>query len=253
MSRSLAPEEIASLRRQSLVGRAAFTFVGPAAVFYMRVVRGHRIEGMREVRRLYGEVLAQRRPVLVCANHLTLVDSIYLHHAFASIADYLADFRRFSWNVPAVENFKRNPFLRALTYVGKTVPIDRRGDAAHLKKVLDTIKLVVSNGDVCTLFPEGGRSRTGRVEPDKVTSGIGNILKDLDRPIVFCAYLRGERQETWGALPAWGDTLHITAEAIEPRTDAKGMKASKELARQVIEKLKELEDRHFARGARSPP
>lgn len=246
MSKSLAPDEIASIRRQSLVGRAAFTVVGPAAVFYMRVLRGHRIEGMREARRVYREVLAQGRPVVVCANHLTMVDSIYLHHALASVADYLVDFRRFSWNVPAVENFKRNAWLRAITYVGKTIPIDRSGDAAHLKKVLDTIKHVVSSGEVCTIFPEGGRSRTGRIEPDKVTYGVGNILKELDRPIVLCAYLRGERQRTWGSVPAWGDTLHLSVEPIEPRTEAKGVKASKELARQVIEKLKEMEDRYFA-------
>jgi 1-acyl-sn-glycerol-3-phosphate acyltransferase len=180
-----------------------------------------------------------------------MVDSIYLHHAFASIADYLVSFRRFSWNVPAVENFKRHPLLRMLTYVGKTIPIDRGGDATHLKKVLDKIKHVVSRGDVCTLFPEGGRSRTGRVEPSKVTSGIGHILRDLDRPRVLCSYLRGARQTTWSTVPARDDTLHLYVEVLEPETKATGLRASRDLARQVVDKIKAMEDAHFARMADS--
>ena len=246
MAKPLPPEEVASLRRQALVGWAAFTIVGPGAVFYMRVLRGHRIEGLDEARRVYREALATGRPVIVCPNHLTMVDSIYLHHAFASIADYLVSFRRFSWNVPAIENFQSNMLLRAITYVGKSIPIDRSGDAAHLKRVLDKIKYVVSHGDVCTLFPEGGRSRTGRIEPDKVTYGVGNILKDLDRPIVLCAYLRGERQVTWSSVPERGDTLHLYVEPISPTTESKGVRASRELARQVIDKLKAMEDAHFS-------
>lgn len=247
MGNALSTEEIASLRLQALAGWAAFVIVGPAAVLYMRGLRGHRIEGIEEARRIYREALADGRPVVVCANHLTMVDSIYLHHAFASVADYLVSFRRFSWNVPAVENFKRNPWLRIVTYLGKTIPIDRGGDAKHLKKVLDKIKHVVSHGDVCTVFPEGGRSRTGRVEPSKVTLGIGHILKDLDRPRVLCAYLRGERQTTWSTLPVRGDTLHLHVEVLEPKTEATGVRASRDLARQVIEKIKAMEDAHFAR------
>src|SRR5512140_2434367 len=130
MAKPLPPEEVASLRRQALVGRAAFTIVGPGAVFYMRVLRGHRIEGMAEARRIYEETRAKGRPILVCANHLTMLDSIYLHHAFASVADYLRDLRRFSWNVPAIANFQRTLFPRTITYVGKSIPIDRGGDAS---------------------------------------------------------------------------------------------------------------------------
>jgi 1-acyl-sn-glycerol-3-phosphate acyltransferase len=245
----LTREEVLSLRMQALLGWAAFAVVGPGAVFYMRVLRGHRIEGMEEARRIYHEALADGRPVIVCANHLTMVDSIYLHHAFASISDYLVSFRRFSWNVPAVENFKRNLLLRMITYVGKTIPIDRSGDAMHLKKVLAKIKHVVSRGDVCTLFPEGGRSRTGRVEPSKVTSGVGHILRDLDRPRVLCSYLRGARQTTWSTVPARGDTLHVYVEVLEPKTEATGLRASRDLARQVIDKIKAMEDAHFARIA----
>jgi len=215
----------------------------------MRLVRGHRIVGLDEARRIYQRALSARRPTLICANHLTMVDSAFLHHAFASIGDYLADFRRFSWNVPAVENFSGNPALRALVYLGKCIPIDRAGDAAHHKAVLDTITDLVARGEVCTLFPEGGRSRTGRIDEASATYGVGQILRELDHPQVLCAYLRGERQETWGTMPARGDTMHLRVELIEPVTQERGLRASRHLAQQVIRTLKNMEDAFFAARA----
>lgn len=241
----------APLRRQALAGWAAFPIVGSAAIAYMRLVRRHRIVGLEEARATYRRALATGRPTLVCANHLTMVDSAFLHHAFASLGDYLTDFRRFSWNVPAVENFMTNAALRAIVYLGKCIPIDRSGDPAHHKQVLDTIKELVTHGEVVTLFPEGGRSRTGRVEPANVTYGIGQILRDLDHPQVLCAYLRGERQETWSDMPARGDTLHLRVQLLEPVTQERGLRASRDLAQQVIGKLKAMEDAHFASRARS--
>lgn len=240
-------EERASLRRQERLGWLAFPIVGPTAVFYMRFLRANRIEGLAEARRTYRRALATGRPTIVCANHLTMVDSIYLHHGLASLGSYLRDFRRFSWNLPAVENFMITPFRRAVVYLGKCIPVDRAGDAAHHEQVLDRVRWLVSRGQVCTIFPEGGRSRSGRVDPDGVTYGVGHILKDLDRPQVICAYLRGKQQRTWGSVPAWGDTLCLTTTLLEPTTKETGLRAARDLSRQVAAQLKAMEDAHFAR------
>jgi 1-acyl-sn-glycerol-3-phosphate acyltransferase len=240
-----SPEERRSLAVQALLGRLAFPVVGPAAVFFMQRVRRNRIEGMVEARRVYRAAVATGRPTLVCANHLTMYDSMFLHHAFGSTLDYLLDFRLFSWNVPAVENFARTPLWRALVYLGKCIPIDRAADDEHHKAILGKITYLVANGDVATIFPEGGRSRTGRVEVEQVTYGVGRILASLDRPQVICAYLRGEKQETYGQAPARGDRLHLRVEVIEPRTDHAGLRGARDLARQVIGKLHAMEQAHF--------
>jgi 1-acyl-sn-glycerol-3-phosphate acyltransferase len=237
--------ERAAYEVQMRLGHLAFFGIGPAAVFFMRVLRANSFVGLEPVRRLYREAVASRRPVVVCANHLTMFDSIFLHYALATVPQYLRSFRLFTWNVPAVENFKRDPFLRALTYLSKTIPIDRRGSAAHTRNVLDRIKYLTSRGQVFTIFPEGGRSRTGRVDVERVTSGIGNIVRDLDRPLVLCVYMRAERQESYGHLPPRGDRIHLRAELISPSTTAGGARAAKELSRQIIEKLRDLEVAHF--------
>ncbi len=235
-----------SLALQALLGRAAFLVIGPAVVAYMRYVRRHRIEGLEDARRVFREAMASGRPTLVCANHLTMFDSIFLHHAFGSIRDYLADFRWFSWNVPAVENFARNAWWRALVYLGKCVPIDRAGDAAHHKGVLDKITYLAARGEVCTIFPEGQRSRTGRVDVERVTYGVGRVLGALDRPQVLCAYLRGEHQDAYSDAPARGDVLHLRVTAIEPRTELRGLRGARDLSRQVILRLRDMEDEYFA-------
>lgn len=249
----LSPEAIAALRRQGAHGRLAFPIVGPLAVGYLRLLRRNRVEGVAEARRVYRRALAERRPVLVCANHLTMIDSVVLHHALASLGDYLTDFRRFAWNVPAVENFKRSAFLSALTYLSKCVPVDRAGSAAHHGEVLETLRHLAARGEVCTLFPEGGRSRSGRVEPAQVTYGVGHILQNLERPMVLCAYVRGARQVSWSALPERGDTLHVAVRVIEPSTTDRGLRGARELARQVIETLKAMEDAYFSRMDRGYP
>jgi len=246
--------ERAGYELQIRLGHLAFFAIGPAAVFFMRGIRRNSFAGLEEVRRVYRDAARSGRPVLVCANHLNMFDSIFLHYALATVPEYLREFRLFTWNVPAVENFKRDTFLRALTYLSKTIPIDRAGGPAHYRAILDRIKyLTASRGQIFTIFPEGGRSRTGRVEPERVTAGVGNIVRDLEKPIVVCVYMRGEEQTTYGSLPARGDRLHVRAEAIEPTTKASGVRATKELARQIIEKLCELEAKHFAAIPGSEP
>lgn len=235
------------LLRQARLGWLAFPVVGAGAVLYMRLLRGHRIVGLDAARQVYRQALATGRPTIICANHLTMVDSIYLHHGLASLGSYLTDFRRFSWNLPAVENFTSTLFRRTVIYLGKCIPIDRAGDAAHHERVLEQVRSLIRRGEVCMIFPEGGRSRTGRVEPDQVTYGVGQLLKDLEHPQVICAYLRGERQRTWGSVPAWGDTLHLSVEVFEPTTTETGLRAVRDLSRQVAARLKALEDAHFTR------
>jgi len=247
-----SPEQLRHLRLQRLLGRLAFAAVGPGCVFTMRVIRNNRLEGVEEARRVYRAALATGRPTIICSNHLTMVDSGYLHWALAPLSEYLLHYERFSWNVAALEHFSKNPFLKSLVFLAKTVPIDRGGDEAHRKAVLGTMQWLVSNGEVLTLFPEGTRSRTGRIDPASVTYGIGQLLKDLDRPQVLCAYLRGRRQEGASGVPPWGDTVDLKVELLEPTTTQTGLRAVRDLSRQVIDKLKAMEDAYLAQRGTEP-
>lgn len=178
-----------------------------------------------------------------------MVDSFYLQWALCSPLDTMLRFRLFAWNVPAVENFKRSAPISLLTYLAKTVPIDRAGTPEHHRAVIGKLGHLLREGELVTIFPEAGRSRTGRIEPAEVAYGVGQLLRDVPDALVVCAYLRGDGQETWGPQPAKGDTLEVDLETLEPRTSARGLRASRDLSRQIIAKLKEMEDGYFARRA----
>ena len=243
------PGEIKALGLQRRIGWLAFPWLSSSAIFYLRVVRGNRVQNLGQVRERFREIAKTRRPILICANHLTMIDSFFVHWALSSPVDYWRNYRLFAWNVPAVENFQRGALLRLMSYVGKTVPIDRAGTSAHHRAVLGKLAHLLRHGDLVTIFPEAGRSRSGRIEPDQVAYGVVQILRDVPDALVVCVYQRGERQETWGFQPARGDRIHVEIETLEPRTENKGLRASRDLSRQIIGKLKEMEDRYFA----SPP
>jgi 1-acyl-sn-glycerol-3-phosphate acyltransferase len=241
-----------SLERQSRLGWLAFPALSSAAIFYLRVVRGNRVKNLRAVRRQFREIARSGRPIVICANHLTMIDSFFIHWALCSPLGYWLHFRWFAWNVPAVENFQRGALLKLMSYVGKTVPIDRAGSPAHHKEVLGKLAHLVQKGELVTIFPEAGRSRTGRIEPKQVAYGVGQILRDVPDALVICVYQRGEQQVTWGFQPVRGDEIHVELETLETKTESSGRRASRDLSRQIIDKLKAMEDRYFASRATLP-
>lgn len=240
-----SPRDVSALRLQRAFGWLALPLISATGIFYLRVVRNTRIDDLREVRRRFREIAQTDRPILICANHLTMIDSLYLLWALASPVSYVRQYRRFAWNVPASENFQRGAALRLMSYLGKTVPIDRAGSSAHHRSVLEKLAYLLREGDSVMIFPEAGRSRTGRVEPEKVAYGVGRLLRDVPEALVLCVYQRGARQETWGFQPAWGDRIHVELETLEPKATTEGLRATRELSRQIILRLKAMEDRYF--------
>lgn len=238
--------DVTALALQRRLGWLAFPWVSSSAIFYLRVVRGNRVKNLRQVRRQFREIAKTKRPILICANHLTMIDSFFVHWALCSPWGYWKNYRLFAWNVPAVENFQRGKLVSLMSYVGKTVPIDRAGTSAHHRAVLGKLAHLLEQGDVVTIFPEAGRSRSGRIEPEKVAYGVGQILRDVPNALVVCVYQRGDRQDTWGFQPVRGDRIHVELETLEPKTTNRGLRAARDLSRQIIGKLKEMEDRYFA-------
>jgi hypothetical protein len=99
------------------------------------------------------------------------------------------------------------------------------------------------------LFPEAGRSRTGRVDTASVAQGVGRLVHELGDCRVLCVYLRGDAQRTYSTVPARGDTFTLATRLVEPRTELRGVRASRDLAMQVLDQLVEMEREYFeARG-----
>jgi len=218
----------------------------PATVALMRFGFGWRIDGAENARRVYRHLQRSRAPLLVCANHLTLVDSALVAWALGSPWWFLRHYAALPWNVPERQNFASSMVSRVLVYLMKCVPVTRGGDRAEIGRVLGRLVHLLERGEVVLVFPEGGRSRSGVVEAESAAYGVGRVIAALPGCRVLCVYLRGERQERFSDLPERGDRFRVQVECLQPTSALKGMRRARDLARQVTHTLTILEQRHFA-------
>ena len=119
-------------------------------------------------KRIGTDQIPEAGPVIIAANHVSFIDPPMIGSAVDRTVSFLA--RDTLFDIPVV-----GPFIRKLN----SIPVDRTGGGgAGLKAVLDRLK-----ADGCiVLFPEGTRSRDGRLQPAK--SGIGLAVLKSDAVVV---------------------------------------------------------------------
>jgi len=218
----------------------------PSAVGALWLGFGYEVVGMERLRTRYRQLRNQSdAPLLICANHLTMIDSAIIAWALGSPGWYLVHYSAIPWNLPERRNFAYSPISEILSYLMKCLPVTRGGERAVVADVLNRFVYLLSQGEVGMIFPEGGRSRSGRVEVDTAAPGVGRIVAALPGCRVLCVYLRGERQETFSTVPASGERLHLRMELTEPRSRHSGLRGSRDVAQQIVAKLAEMERDFF--------
>ncbi|MDP3937297.1 MAG: lysophospholipid acyltransferase family protein, partial [Deltaproteobacteria bacterium] len=223
-------------------------FLWPLVVGWMRCIRGYRIRELEQVRRRARRLLTEAcGPVLICPNHLTWIDSLLVQWAITSPRQVLASYRLFAWNTPEQTNFYAKFWLRLGCYLGKCIPVVRGGDRAQQNLALEKLSHLLRRGELAMVFPEGSRSRTGRIDLEHLAHGIGRLVKEVENCRVLCVYMRGDRQDGRSVLPPAGQRFSLDMELIEPRSDKKGLRATREIVMQIADKLVDMEDRYFAR------
>jgi 1-acyl-sn-glycerol-3-phosphate acyltransferase len=233
---------------QREVGRIVAPLWVPLASLVLRYRLGYRIEGLRKVRREFKRIRRETRgPLVICANHLTMIDSLLVAWALVPSWKLALRFSLLPWNTPERTNFASSARNRLLAYLAKCIPVTRGGRRDEVAAVLARVVHLLSNGELALLFPEGGRSRTGRVQLDNAAWGVGRIVGALPDCRVLCVYLRGDAQETWSDLPARGDRMRVELACIEPKSDASGVRRSLDFSRQIVAQLSQMEKNYFAR------
>ena len=103
--------------------------------------------------------------ILAC-NHVSFVDAVLLMAASPRPIYFVMDHRIF-----------RVPVLGALFRLAKAIPIaPYKEDAATYEAAFERAAQVLREGDLLAIFPEGGITRDGQLQPFK-----GGIVKILDR------------------------------------------------------------------------
>ena len=233
-------------RVQRAVGWAFAPLWIPIAPLILRYRYGYRLADAAATRRAFARIRAESSaPLLVCANHLTLIDSFLIAWALAPGWRYVVDFDALPWNTPEETNFARTTTARVLVYLAKCIPIRRGGSRENVAGVLDRIRYLLERGEIALLFPEGGRSRTGRVSTENAAWGVGRVVGAVEGCRVLCVYMRGDAQETWSDYPARGDRMRVSLSCIEPKSDARGARRARDLAWQIVAQLARMEEEHF--------
>ena len=114
------------------------------------------------------ERVPQSGPVVLASNHASFLDPPLVGAGLRRSINYLAR-----------DTLFRFPVIGFLLRKVQAVPVDREGGgAAGLKAILERLWA----GGAIILFPEGTRSRDGRLQPAR--SGIGLTVIKSDAPVV---------------------------------------------------------------------
>lgn len=238
----------AALWLQRQVGRLSGVIWIPLVAFVLRVLLGYRIQNISDVRKRFRRLMREHKdPVLICANHLTMVDSALVAWALGGSWWYVFHYRRMPWNLPEYHNFASNWINRVAAWVAKCIPVVRGGSREHVSSVMRRIQHLLSRGETALIFAEGGRSRSGRIQTESAAYGVGRLVSSVQNCGTLCVYLRGDRQTSWSTVPARGDSFYVDFELFQPRSDHSGLRQSRDLAQQIVAKLALMEEAYFAR------
>jgi 1-acyl-sn-glycerol-3-phosphate acyltransferase len=233
------------LRVQGFVSQAFVLLTYYSIEGWMRV-RRYRVPHLGRVRAEFAALVGDRRgPLLVCANHLTLVDSLIIQWALAPGWRLFVRSDWFFWNLPDKYNMSVNLFVRLLGYFGKCVLVRRKGPPEEVRQALDKVAFLLGRGQSVLVFPEGGRSRVGRVDTENFMYGVGRMIQETPQARVVCVFARGIGQRVYTDFPRPGESFVVRMKRVELATAFKGLRADRELATQIVRHLRAMEQEHF--------
>ncbi len=223
----------------------------PLGFFFFLFIFKYRIKNLKSLRKEFKAITNRvKGPLLICPNHLTYIDSLILFNIFGSFWHYLFHFRTYAWNFPTLKNMKNNWFYLLICYLGKAQIIDRQGSPEKIKKSMEKANYLLAHGDYIVIFPEGTRSKSGRVDTENFVYGVGNLLMNVPEAKTLCVYLRGDSQKVASNYPARGENFYCQLRLIKPVTVHNGMRAARDLSTQIIQTLSQMETEYFSSSTR---
>lgn len=232
-------------RTLSYFGFAAF---GPVLLALYRFRFRFSAHALKEVRAQYRALRAAHPgALLICSNHLTLVDSIIQAVLLGSLWDYLKHPASLPWNLPEAKNFYHRWSWRLVCYLGRCIPVQRGGSSEQSKRAQARMQYVLDRGDAIAIFPEGKRSRDGRVDDRDFSYGVGQLLNQIPDAKVLCVYLRGMRFGGFADFPKIGERFYLQLQMLTPQSASQGLRRARDLSAQVVASIKAMEAEYFAK------
>lgn len=242
----------ARVRLQRWLCSLTFLPLGLFVTLLLALWGRYRIVNRSETRRVFQELCSQPGPLIICANHLTYIDSAIISWALAPVSWFALHYGKLPWNLPAGDHFRKGLLNPLLAFFLKCIFIHRDGSHAHKAAVMDTVLELVRRGEPLTIFPEGRRSRSGRIDSANLKYGVGKLLAALNGATVLCLYVRADGQRSYSKAPPRGSRFHVEFSVLRPHSLAQGRDAYRDFTSQIVDELKRLEMAHLARSPQQP-
>jgi 1-acyl-sn-glycerol-3-phosphate acyltransferase len=110
-------------------------------------------------------------PLILAANHVHVVDPIFLVFAFPRWITFVAK-----------EELFRSLFLRFWLRWAGSLPLRRDGKVREKQRILESAKKALEEGLILGMFPEGARSHDGKLRKGKPGSAV--IASKTDVPVL---------------------------------------------------------------------
>lgn len=244
---------VVSIWLQTAVCWCVLLPLGSFLIFLMKYVKGYEVENLTEIRRQFKKIWRQKKtPVIICANHLTFIDSALIIWALGSIFWYAQNYRAFTWNLPAGDFFKKKIRYRLALYLTKCIFLHRNGSPIHKNAVLNLCRYLLLKGNIVLIFPEGRRSRSGVFDEKRLCLGVGKIITSLENVQVLCVYLRSPQQQTFSNYPPKHSCFKLKMKMVAPSViEASKKQASIAIVREIGVTIKNLENEFFVEARQS--
>ena len=209
-------------------------------------------ERHKQIRDKYAEIRRTHSgPLLICTNHLTYIDSLIQAVILSSTWGYLSHPSGLAWNLPERKNFYHKLLYRIICYSGRCIPVERGAAPAEAKKVTQNMLHVLRHDGIISIFPEGKRSRDGRVDDKDFSYGVGQLLNEIPEAHVLCVYMRGAKDGGFAHFPEKGESYYMEMEPFTPASDLKGRRRARDISTQIIARLTEMESQYFQNNQKS--
>ena len=172
------------------------------------------------------EKIPSGRPIVIVSNHQSLYDIPPVVVGFKKYYPKFISKKELSRNLPSISyNLK----------YGKSALIDRGNATQAVKEIFKLGRLIEENNYAACIFPEGTRSRTGRVKKF-MSGGIHTLLRAAPSAVIVPFAIDGHSQLTEKGLFPLKFGQKITYTVLDPLEP--GGRDIEEIVNQVQEAIK---------------
>ncbi len=173
------------------------------------------------------EKVPEGRPVIIVSNHQSMLDIPAVAEAFR---------KQYTKFISKIELAKNIPSISINLKYGKSALIDRKNGSQSVKEILKLGKLIEENNYAACIFPEGTRSKTGKLGKF-MSAGIGTLLRAAPSAVVVPFVIDGHSQLMRKGLFPLNAGQRITYTVLDP-IDPKGRDVE-EMVAGIREKIKQ--------------